>query len=99
MSRITEQMLLECYEAYKNNNCDYIPEGMNENSAKMTMLWLDSLLTGKPYHRDGSALQCQTILEHIKEDFGPEKVRKAKEVLLEQCKFSLEKYGKPMIKH
>lgn len=99
MSRITEQMLLECYKAYKNNNYDYIPEGMNANSAKMTMLWLDSLFTGKPYPRDGSALQYRTILEHIKEDFGPEQVRKAKEVLLEHCEWSLEKYGKPMIKH
>jgi hypothetical protein len=99
MSKITAQMILECYEAHRNRNRDHIPEGMNANSAYMTMLWLDSLFSGKPYHRDGSALQYQIILERIQADFGETQALKAKDVLLEHCEWSLEKHGKPMIKH
>jgi hypothetical protein len=98
-TKITEQMFLECYNEFKNGNREYIPKGMNENSAKMTMLWLDSLFTGKPYHRDGSALQYKLILDRIDKDYGNEKLIKAKSVLMEHCEWSLKYHNKPHIAH
>ena len=97
---ITEEMILECYEAFRAGNLNHVPNGMNANSASMTMVWLDSLInTGKPYHRDGSALQYEIILNRIKEDYGVEQLLKAKAVLLEHCKWSMEQHKKPMKKH
>jgi|GEM_PF-3452251 predicted restriction endonuclease len=99
MSKITEEMILECYEAFRAGNLNHEPKGMTVTSAKMTMAWLDSLInTGKPYHRDGSALQYEIILNRIKEDYGVEKLLKAKAVLMEHCEWSL-KHHKPMKKH
>ena len=99
MPIITELMLLECYEAFKNGDKNFIPEGMNDTSAKMTMTWLDSLFSGKPYHRDGSALQYKLILERIKNDYGREQLLKAKSVLMEHCEWSLKKHNKKRISH
>lgn len=96
---ITEQMILECYDGWRNGNRNYVPDGMNANSAGMTMLWLDSLFNGHPYHRDGSAMQYRVILERILEDYGPEQARFARDVLLEHCEWSLERHGKPMHRH
>lgn len=92
-------MLLKCYEAFKNGDKDIIPEGMNANSAKMTMTWLDSLFSGKPYHRDGSALQYKLILKNIENDYGREQLLKAKSVLMEHCEWSLKKHNKQRILH
>jgi hypothetical protein len=96
---ITEQMILECYDAWRNGNRTHVPDGMNVNSANMTMLWLDSLFNGRPYHRDGSAMQYRVILERIREDYGPEQARFARDVLLGHCEWSLENHGKPMHRH
>lgn len=96
---VTEEMILECYEAFRKNDRKYIPQGMNANSASMSMLWFDSLFTGKPYHRDGSALQYELILNRIKEDYGIEQLLKAKAVLMEHCEWSLQHHNKPMKKH
>lgn len=98
-TKITGQMFIECYEEFKNGNREHVPKGMNENSAKMTMLWLNSLFSGKPYHRDGSALQYKLILECIKKDYGKEQLLKAKSVLMEHCEWSLKYHNKPMIIH
>jgi hypothetical protein len=96
---VTEEMILECYDAFRRNDRKYIPQGMNANSASMSMLWFDSLLTGKPYHRDGSALQYELILNRIKEDYGIEQLLEAKAVLMEHCEWSLQHHKKPMKKH
>lgn len=96
---ITKKMILECYEAYKSKNKSHCPVGMNENSAKMMMLWLDSLFSGKSYHRDGSCLQYEIILQKIKEDFGEPQLQKAKGVLHEHCEWSLKYHNKPMKSH
>lgn len=99
MSKITKQMFLECYEEYRKGNLNHVPEGMNANSAKMIMLWTDSLFTGEPYHRNGSVLQYRIILERILNDYGTRQTSKAIAVLLEHCNWSFEKYGKQMKKH
>lgn len=88
---ITERMILECYDAWRNGNRDHVPDGMNENSAGMTMLWLDSLFNGQPFHRDGSAMQYRVVLERIREDYGPEKAQVAKNILLSHCNWSFKK--------
>ena len=99
-NKITQSMITECYEAYRNNNKKYVPQGMNSSSAGMTMLWLDSLIvTGKSDHRDGSCLQYELILGFIKNDYGVERLKIAKSILLEHCEWSLEKHNKPMISH
>ena len=74
MPRISESMFLECYEAWRAGNRNHVPDGMNANSASMTMLWLDSLFTGRPYHRDGSAMQYRVILERIRDIMGQSKL-------------------------
>lgn len=96
---ITEQMFLECYDHWRHGDRKYVPDGMNANSASMTMLWLDSLFNGNPYHRDGSALQYRVVLERIREDYGPEQARFARNVLLEHCEWALQNHGKPMKNH
>jgi hypothetical protein len=78
MSKITESMILECYEVYKAGRRECFPEGMNESSARMTMYWLDSMLrTYKPDKRNGSYMQHEVVLKKIKQDFDSEKARKA----------------------
>jgi hypothetical protein len=78
MPQITESMILECYEAYKAGKRECFPKGMNESSAKMTMIWLDSILrTYKPYKRSGSYMQHEVILKKIKQNYGSEKARRA----------------------
>jgi 5-methylcytosine-specific restriction endonuclease McrA len=99
MSKITEEMILECYEAFRRNERKYVPQGMDASSASMSMLWLDSLFTGKPYHRDGSALQYELVLNRIKEDYGEKELLKAIAVLREHCEWSLKHHNKPHKKH
>jgi hypothetical protein len=86
MSVITEEMILECYEAFKVGNLNHVPNGMSPNSAQMTMKWLDSILmTGKSYNRSGSLMQYSLILEKIKQDYGQQKAKNAALVLMEYC--------------
>lgn len=93
-------MILGCYDAFRRNKRKYVPKGMDETSANMTMVWLDSLInTGNPYHRDGSAMQYEIILTRIKEDYGVEQLLKAKAILMEHCEWSLEHHKKPRKKH
>ena len=99
MPEITEEMILECYEAFKAGNFECVPEGMDASSASMSMLWLDSLFTGKPYHRDGSVLQYELVLNRIKEDYGEKELLKAIAVLREHCEWSLKNHKKPHKKH
>jgi hypothetical protein len=44
-------------------------------------------------------MQYRVILERIREDYGPEQARIARDVLLEHCEWSFEKHGKPMLGH
>ena len=87
MSKITEEMTLECYEAFRKGNLNHVPKGMNGTSAKMTMFWLDSILnTKKPYNRSASLMQYSVILEKIKQDYGSQRAKEAALVLMEYCK-------------
>ena len=65
----------------------------------MTMTWLESLFSGKPYHRDGSALQYKIILQKIEKDYGREQLLKAKSVLMEHCEWSLKNHNKSRTLH
>ncbi|NOU20478.1 MAG: hypothetical protein HOO93_01580 [Methyloglobulus sp.] len=86
MSKITEKMITECYEAFRSGNKGYVPQDMNPTSAKMNMIWLDSLInTFKPYHRSGSLMQYGLILEKIKQDYGVDRARKAAESAMPYC--------------
>lgn len=86
MNAITEEMILECYEAFKAGNLSYVPNGMSSSSAQMTMKWLDSILiTGKSYNRSGSLMQYRLVLEKIKQDYGQQKAKNAALVLMEYC--------------
>ncbi len=83
---ITEEMILECYEAFKADNVKYIPEGMNDSSAGMTMKWLNSILnTKKSYNRSGSLMQYNVILEKIRQDYDSQRAKEAALVLMEYC--------------
>jgi hypothetical protein len=83
---ITEEMILECYEAFRAGNLNYVPNGMNVTSAKITMSWLNSILnTYKSYNRSGSLMQYRVILEKIRQDYGNQKAKKAALVLMEYC--------------
>jgi hypothetical protein len=83
---ITEEMILECYEAFRARNRNHVPNGMNVTSAQMTMRWLDSILnTYKSYNRSGSLMQYRVILEKIRQDYGNQKAEKAALFLKEYC--------------
>lgn len=83
---ITEEMILECYEAFRAGNVNDVPEGMNANSAGMTMKWLNSILnTKKSYNRIGSLMQYNVILEKIRQDYDSQRAREAALVLMEYC--------------
>jgi hypothetical protein len=76
MSKITEEMILECYEAFRAGNLNHEPKGMNGTSAKMNMRWLDSILnTRKSYNR--SCMQYSVILERIRQDYGSQRAKEA----------------------
>jgi hypothetical protein len=86
MIKITEEMILECYEAFRAGNLNHVPKGMNGTSAKMNMFWLDSILnTRKSYNRSGSCMQYSVILEKIKQDYGSQRAKEAALVLMEYC--------------
>jgi hypothetical protein len=90
-SKITEQMILECYVAFINKNRECVPKGMDRTSAKMTMSWLDCMLnTRKSYNRSGSLMQYRVILERIRQDYGSQR---AKEAALSQMEYH-ERYNK-----
>lgn len=99
MSEITERMIVECYEAYKRNELSFVPEGMNISSAKMTMKWLDSLFTGKPYNRTGSAMQYGVVLSRIRDDYGDMQMMQARDILIQYCENALVQYGMRLKKH
>lgn len=94
---VNEQMITECYNEYKKGNRKHIPEGMNATSAKMTMVWLDCLLTGNPMHVNGSVMQCKLVLEFIEKDYGEEALSKAKSVFMGYCDSAKARYKKPCI--
>ncbi|MDO9267867.1 MAG: hypothetical protein Q7T96_02010 [Methylobacter sp.] len=86
MSKITEEMILACYEAFRAGNLNHEPKGMNGTSAKMTMRWLDSILnTRKSYNRSGSCMQYRVILERIRQDYDSQRAKEAALVLMEYC--------------
>lgn len=86
MSKITEEMIVECYEAFKARKLNYVPSGMSISSAQMTMKWLNSILnTKKSYNRSGSLMQYSVILEKIKQDYGNQKAKETAFVLMEYC--------------
>lgn len=76
---ITEEHILECYEAYiRGEACPY-PKGMNAMSARMTMRWLNCIFNDQRWNRGFGALQCSVVLERIHANFGG---RRASEVAL-----------------
>ena len=86
MSNITEEIILECYEAFRAGNLKHVPEAMNDNSADMAMVWLDSILnTKRSYNRSGSLMKYKVILEKIKQDYGSQRAKEAALVLMEYC--------------
>jgi hypothetical protein len=82
---ITEEMILGCYYAFIEGNREFVPEGMNETSARMTMSWLNCMLnTGACFNRRGSLMQYRVILERITLDYGSQR---AKEAALSQMEY------------
>ena len=82
---ITEKMILECYDAFEKGNRKFVPEGMNETSARMTMSWLNCMLNTRTcFNRGGSLMQYRVILERISLDYGSQR---AKEAALSQMKY------------
>ena len=82
---ITEKMILECYDAFRSENLEFVPEGMNETSAKMTMIWLNCMLkTRKCFNRSGSKMQYSVILERIRQDYD---IKTAEEAALSQMDY------------
>ena len=82
---ITEKMISECYDAFEGGNRKFVPEGMNETSARMTMSWLNCMLNTRTcFNRGGSLMQYRVILERISLDYGSQR---AKEAALSQMKY------------
>jgi len=71
MGRITKEMFEKVYEIYFTQTQDIDPVvkmGMNETSAKMTLVWYEHILNGKLYKRTASAVQIEFILEKLFND-------------------------------
>lgn len=84
--KITETMILDCYDNFKKGKIDFVPAGMNPTSAKMTMEWLDSIInTGQSYNRTASLLQYELILNQIEKDYGKRKAMEAAKTLMTYC--------------
>jgi hypothetical protein len=65
---ITEEHILECYEAYiRGDACPY-PQGMNATSAEMTMTWLACVFNDQRCNRGLNAMQCRVLLARIQAD-------------------------------
>ena len=83
---ITEEMILGCYYAFIEGNREFVPEGMNETSARMTMSWLNCMLnTGACFNRRGSLMQYRVILERISLDHGSQRAKEAALSQMEYC--------------
>ena len=83
---ITEKMILECYDAFEKGNRKFVPEGMNETSARMTMSWLNCMLkTRTCFNRGGSLMQYRVILERISLDYGSQIAKEAALSQMEYC--------------
>ncbi|MBS3953190.1 MAG: hypothetical protein KGZ88_09600 [Methylomicrobium sp.] len=96
---ITEEHILECYEAYiKGHACPY-PQGMNATSAEMTMTWLAHIFNDQRWNRAFNEMQCRVVLARIQADFGD---RRASEVALSiqrDIELRHENYGVPQYAH
>lgn len=94
---ITEEMIETCFEIFftEDQNIDPVVQlGMNENSARMTIVWFRFLFNGELYKRLVPAMQVEWILNKLyhTQDF----------VRLENTLKSLNKYcdfydKKPMV--
>jgi len=81
-------MILECYNQFREGDLGYVPNGMNINSARMTMHWLDCMInTHRSFNRSGSLMQYRVILERIEQDYGS---RVAREAALSQMQYQEE---------
>ena len=83
---ITEKMISECYDAFEGGNRKFVPEGMNETSARMTMSWLNCMLNTRTcFNRGGSLMQYRVILERISLDHGSQRAKEAALSQMEYC--------------
>ena len=83
---ITEEMILGCYYAFLEGNRNFVPEGMNEASARMTMRWLNCMLNIRTcFNRGGSLMQYRVILERISLDYGSQRAKEAALSQMDYC--------------
>ena len=88
--RITEEMIEMCFEIFFSEDQSIDPVlqlGMNENSAKMTVIWFSCLFNGELYKRLVPKMQVKWILNKLYDtrDFG--RLKNTLESLNKYCDF------------
>ncbi len=90
MPSITKEMFEKAYEIYQTTSQDIAPlieMGMNETSAKMTIVWYSHILKGELYKRSASALQIEFILNKLFSDNDKKKLNLVLLSFRATCKF------------
>ncbi len=97
MTKITEEMIEACYNAYMTDGDieQAVQLGMNTNSAKMTLDWFEKIFSGDLYSSNVSNLQINWILNRLYDDKDFERLTKVLKSLDEYC---LDSADKPIIK-
>ena len=96
---ITEEHILECYEAYiRGDACPY-PQGMNATSAEMTMTWLAFIFNDQRWNRGFNAMQCRVVLARIQADFGDRRVTEVALSIQRDIDLRHNNYGSPQHPH
>ena len=90
MTKITEEMIEMSYEVYFTKDQDIEPLlkiGMNESSAKMTMVWFEKMFSGELYKRTGSAFQIEWLLTKLYEEKDFNRLRSSLKSLNKYCDY------------
>jgi len=96
---ITEEHILECYDAHiRGATCPY-PHGMNATSAEMTMRWLACIFHDQRCNRSFSAMQCRVVLARIFADFGDRRATQVALSIQRDLDLRYERYGVHQNKH
>ncbi len=97
MTKITEEMIEACYNAYMTDGDieEAVQLGMNTNSAKMTLDWFEKIFNGDLYKRIVPYSQINWLLNKLYDDKDFERLTKVLKSLDEYCLYYA---NQPMIK-
>ena len=87
---ITEEMIETCFEIFfsEDQNIDPVVQlGMNENSARMTIVWFSCLFNGELYKRRVPTMQVEWILNKLYDTRDFNRLKNTLKSLNKYCDF------------